>query len=172
MAEVGQVERPQRLPLRHREFEHDKPRTRSEDARRFPEPGIKIHQVAYPESHCRPREDGIVEREAERVGGGWLHPGRLARAPHQHRGHEVGPDHLALEPGTVAQLRCEIERPGAEIEVAIGRRVLPVEPIDGNAPPAPVGVERQEVVQLVIAGGDIAKHRPDIFPLGVAPGDG
>jgi hypothetical protein len=171
VTEVGQVKAAERLPPWRREFQYHEARPWLQHPRRLPEPRIEVHQIAHPEANRGPVEDAVFEREVERIRRRRAHPRRLPLPTHQHGRDKVGGHHPAPERSAVAQFGGKVLGPGTEVEVGPGGGGLPVEAVHGRPAPALVGVEREDVVEQVVAGSDLGEDAAYIRTLGIAARD-
>src|SRR5712664_596979 len=156
--EVEQIQRAQRREAWRRELEDDETGTRLEDAIGFAQTAVQIREVANAESHHRTVEPRRGEGELQGVCGDGRSARRLVAAPRKHRDYEVSADHAATEAVPPGELRGEVERAGAEVEIDAVRFRLPAEPRHRGAAPRPIHVEAEQMVQEVVARRDRGKH--------------
>src|SRR5256886_1257979 len=156
--EVEQIQRAQRREAWRRELEDDETGTRPEDAIGFPQTAVQIREVANAESHHRTVEPRRGKGELQGVGGDGRGSRRLVAAPREHGDYEVSADHAAAEAVPAGQLRGEVERAGAEVEIDAVRFRLPAEPRHRGAAPEPIHVEAQQMVQEVVTRRDRGEH--------------
>src|SRR5688572_3608075 len=163
--EVAEVEGPHRLSRRRAHLQHHEPRSRLEHPRRLAEAGVEIREVPDAPSDGRPVEGCVPKRQLQCVGDRGRRPPRLVPTELQHRQHEVGADDPAPESRLPRQGRREVEGAGAEVEIRPLRSALPVEPLDGLAPPPEVEPHADDPVEPVVGGRDGGEHGPHIGPL-------
>ncbi len=169
--EVRQIQAAHWLPARRAELEHHQPRTRPEYPRRLPEPRIEVHEIAHPEPHRGPVERCVFEGETQCIGRDRLHSRRLRRAEDEHRRNKIGRHHVTGKAFAVAELRREIERTSTEVKVTTDGHPLPTKLVHRGATPATIGVERQDVIEHVVARSDLVEDAAHVLSLGVPSRD-
>src|SRR3989441_412503 len=102
------------------------------------------------------------KRQLQRVGGDRDGAKSFALALRQHRDHEVGADHTAAEAALPGELGGQVQRTGAQIQVSAVGFSFPAEARHGSAPPGPIHVEAEQVVQEVVARSDRGEHATDV----------
>ena len=160
--EIEQVQRAQRRKARRGELEDDKTGTGLEDAIGFAQTAVQIREVANAESHHRTVEPRRGKGQLQRVGCDGHGSSGLGAAPREHRDNEVSADHTAAEAVLPGQLRGEVQRAGAEVEIHAVRFRLPAEPRHRGAAPGPIHVETQQMIQQVVARCDRREHAPHV----------
>src|SRR2546425_3579912 len=160
--EIEQVDRAQRREPGRGELENDEPRTGLEDAGRFAEAPVEVGEIAYAKSHQRAVEPRRGKGQLQRVGGDRDGAKSFALALRQHRDHEVGADHTAAEAALPGELGGQVQRTGAQIQVSAVGFSFPAEARHGSAPPGPIHVEAEQVVQEVVARSDRGEHATDV----------
>src|SRR2546425_989976 len=108
------------------------------------------------------RESRGHEPQRQRVGGNRSGAGRFVLAQSQHRDHEVGTDHAAAKTGLPGELGGKVQCAGADIEIGAVGFSFPAEARHGGAPPGPIHVEAEQVVQEVVARRDRREHATDV----------
>src|SRR6266566_4328 len=160
--EIEEVDRAQRREPGRGELEDDETRSGFQDAGHFAKAPVEIGEIAYAKSHQRAVEPRRGKRQRQRVGRDRDGAGRFAPALREHRDHEVGADHTAAEAALPGELGGQVQRAGAEIEVGAGGLSFPAESRHGGAPPGPIHVEAEQVVQEVVARSDRREHATDV----------
>src|SRR6267143_5225201 len=160
--EIEEVDRAQRREPGRGELEYDEPRTGFQHSGRFVEAAVEVGEIAYAKSHQRAVEPRRGKRQRQRVGGDRDGAGRFALALRQHRDHEVGADHTAAEAALSGELGGQVQRAGTEIEIGAVGVSFPTEARHGGAPPGPIHVEAEQVVQEVVARSDRGEHATDV----------
>src|SRR6058998_39479 len=149
--EIEQVHRAQRREPGRGELEDDEARTRFQHSCCLAQSAVEIGEIAYAKSHQRAVEPRRGKRQRQRVGGDRSGAGRLVLAQGQHRDHEVGADHAAAKTGLPGELGGKVQCAGADIEIGAVGFSFPAEARHGGAPPGPIHVEAEQVVQEVVA---------------------
>lgn len=90
---------------------------------------------------------------------------RLTDTVAQHRYCKIDTDHASGE-STLAHKHCAyVERTCAEIEIATVRCASPCKFVECAPAPASVDIEREQMIQQVIARSYVSKHLLNVFPL-------
>src|SRR5882672_8263819 len=160
--EVEEVDRAQRREPGRGELEDDEPRTGFQHPGRFAEAAVEVGEIAYAKSHQRAVEPRRGKRQRQRVGRDRSGAGGFVPAPRQHRDHEVGADHAAAKTGLPGELGGKVQGAGADIEIGAVGFSFPAEARHSGAPPGPIHVEAEQVVQEVVARSDRGEHATDV----------
>ena len=148
------------------EFQNHQPGARAQHARRLPQAGVEVRQVADTEAHRGPVERRVGERQVQRVGRSrGCDPGGLAPSQLQHRKDEIGPDDPAGKPGCPASVAARSSVPAQRSRyMPPGARSQPRSPT-AWPPPAAIHVEAEHMVEEIVTGGNRGEHAPDVAPL-------
>jgi hypothetical protein len=135
-----------------------------EDAKDFLQPALIVGQVAEAEGGGHHIEGLVGEGQVESVGFNQLkvriRSADLLLRQQQHSVNEVAAHNRAL--ADACQLQSQVGGAAAKVEGArAGRRQSRGERPRGAAPPDAVAVEREQVVEEVVARGDAGEHLPD-----------
>ena len=135
---------------------------------------VQSRHVPYPERDDRAGKAPGADRQLHGICSHRRHsrPVHLSRAGLEHRLGEIGSYNETLESGQPRNLRRDIQSPRAEIQVGSGRVSLDVQLRDRPAPPSPVDVQTQDVIEEIVSRGDLREHPLDVRALLGATGSG
>lgn len=160
LAEVRFVEETERLPVGGGELEDDQWGRRPEQAGKFAQSVVDGGEVAHAEGDHGAIDRLIAEGLAKGVaaGGHDRQSGGFGQAMNEHGKGEIGGDDAAAEAVPGGQFHCEIQSAGASIEEQAIRYGGRHQGIDGEASPALIDVEAEQVVEEVVPWCDGAEH--------------
>jgi hypothetical protein len=120
MMEVHVIERAHDRRAWRGELEDHEPRARAQHARHLGQPAVERRDVPDPERDRRTVHRVVRERQLLRIRrDGRKHAARgLSHPGSQHRNGEIRPDDEPREAGLPAQLRADVERSRAQIEIS------------------------------------------------------
>ena len=158
---------------RARELQNRGPATRFQHAEYLRQSKIDPLEVAEPEGDRHDVKALIGEGQLHGIplcqDGAASIVGQFLIPDHQHRMAEIAADH----PGVSFNFDCQVGRSTAKVERQRVRSPQKIEQLADREPaPSLIDIERQDMVEPVITGRNLGKHRPDgkVFAGGIEIG--
>ena len=159
LPQIGEIDRAKRLPVRRREFQHHEPGTRLEYPRRSRSPASRSIRLRTPKPTLAPSKTPSANGNRKASAATRSDARRLPRPTTQHRRHGNRRPRRDRE----SQRDCPARRQGQACQrkdPGNCPRRTPPHLVDRHPAPAPIGVERQQVIEQVVARRDVGEDAP------------